>query len=177
LEQLEVALRRALELEPASSRHKARLAALLMQRGKRAEATGLYAEFVTPTSDDPIALNNAAMLLGEQPATRDEAVKLAERAKELMPDNPAILDTLGWALVRRGATRDLARASALLNQAATRLPTPEVTFHLGAAKLAAGDTSEGQKLIRRALAESKAEQWHAEAEQWLAMPAVVAPTP
>ncbi len=167
LERLETALQKALDHDPASSKFKARLAALKMQRGKREEASKLYAEFVGSNSDDPVALNNAAMLLCEHAATRDQAIKLAERAKELAPDSPAVLDTLGWTLVQRGSEQDLKRAVSVLTRAAARLQSPEVTFHLGVAKLKSGETDEGKRLIRTAIAEAPDEHWRADAEQLL----------
>ena len=48
-----------------------------------------------------MALNGLAYLLAEtrQP---DEAIKYAQKAKELAPDSPAVDDTLGWTYFQKG---------------------------------------------------------------------------
>lgn len=63
-----------------------------VRRIETAEAAYRRALEVAP--DNPIALNNLAWLLREQPTQRAEAVKLAERSVELDPDSPAAWDTL-----------------------------------------------------------------------------------
>ena len=47
-----------------------------------------------------IALNNLAYLLARD--NPDEAVKLAQQAVELAPENADVQDTLGWVYYRKG---------------------------------------------------------------------------
>jgi tetratricopeptide (TPR) repeat protein len=60
------------------------------------------------------ALNNLAVLLGES-GQASEALPLAQRAKELLPGNPAVTDTFGWVLYKNGlyslAVRQLEEAN------------------------------------------------------------------
>ena len=67
----------------------------LAGRVRRIEAAeAAYRRALEVAPDNPIALNNLAWLLREQPTQRAEAVKLAERSVELDPDSPAAWDTL-----------------------------------------------------------------------------------
>jgi Flp pilus assembly protein TadD len=49
-------------------------------------------------------LNNLAWILRDEP--NEEAVALANRAANLAPGNPAVLDTYGWVLFRAGYVDD-----------------------------------------------------------------------
>src|SRR5690606_28782895 len=58
----------------------------------------------------------------------DEAEELLERALELEPDNPFILDSIGWYLYRIG---DFQAAIEYLERSYRQLPAPDVAAHLG----------------------------------------------
>ena len=58
----------------------------------------------------------------------DEAIALIQQAIELSPNNPAIIDSLGWAYFRLG---DLEKSAKLLQQAYNDFPDHEVAAHLG----------------------------------------------
>ena len=45
--------------------------------------------------------NNLAYLIAESGGDLDRALKLAQEAKEMMPENPSIADTLGWVMYKR----------------------------------------------------------------------------
>jgi tetratricopeptide (TPR) repeat protein len=75
------------------------------------------------------ALNNLAYLYTERLGQLDKAYELARRALDLRPDDPAMADTLGWILYKRG---EYSRALTILTKSADKLPTePEALFHLG----------------------------------------------
>jgi Tfp pilus assembly protein PilF len=79
-----------------------------------------------------------------------EALPLAEQAARLAPDNGMVLDTKGWLLYQTGA---IEQAIAVLTLADAKLPEhPIVLYHLGAARLAAGERTAGRRLLVRALA-------------------------
>ena len=70
---------------------------------------------------DPLnadALNSLGYMFADRGVRLPEAVELAERAVKIEPDNPAYLDTLGWALFKQGRTDEAAKP---LGQAATTL--------------------------------------------------------
>jgi tetratricopeptide (TPR) repeat protein len=76
--------------------------------GKYREAAASFEEIVALAVADPnvpdhaLALNNAAFLYVEYLDDPGRAAAYAERADKVKPDDPSILDTLGWALCRLG---------------------------------------------------------------------------
>jgi Tfp pilus assembly protein PilF len=94
-----------------------------------------------------VALNNLAFDLAEHADNAAEALKYAQRAKQLAPENPAIDDTLGWVLYRKGLFE---LALQHLERAAAQRKTPERLYHLGMAYIKCGRTDEGNRLIQSA---------------------------
>ena len=96
------------------------------------------------------AANNLATLLAENVRELGRALELATLAKTLEPDNPAIADTYGWVLFKRG---EYAPSVAALRGAATALPSePTIAYHLGMALAKYGDTTAARGAFRRSLA-------------------------
>ena len=58
----------------------------------------------------------------------EEAMKLVEKAHELAPDDPAILDSMGWGYYRLG---NLSKSAEFLRRAYAAYPDPEIASHLG----------------------------------------------
>ena len=73
------------------------------------------------------ALNNYAYLLTEFANQPGEALKYAQKAKELSPGDAAYSDTLGWILYRKGlypmAVSELERATASSEDPVRKLPS------------------------------------------------------
>ena len=96
-------------------------------------------------------LNNVAWLYQEQ--GNSEGVKYAERAYELVPGRPEVIDTLGWLLVQNGDTN---RGLVLLQEAATKAPhIPDIRYHMAAALEKAGRREEARKELDRLLKSNK----------------------
>jgi tetratricopeptide (TPR) repeat protein len=74
-----------------------------------------------------------------------EALQLIEKANQLSPDDPYILDSLGWVYYRMG---DLKRAREALERAYNAKPEAEVAIHLAEVLWAAGDKDAARKLLR-----------------------------
>jgi tetratricopeptide (TPR) repeat protein len=74
-----------------------------------------------------------------------EALQLIEKANQLSPDDPYILDSLGWVHFRMG---DLKRAREVLERAYNAKPEAEVAIHLAEVLWAAGDQDGARKLLR-----------------------------
>jgi tetratricopeptide (TPR) repeat protein len=78
-----------------------------------------------------VALNLAGYLLADAGQRLDDAERYLRHARALAPGDPAILDSWGWLLLRRGRARDAVRA---LDRAARFAPLePEILLHLATA--------------------------------------------
>ena len=72
----------------------------------------------------------------------DEALKYAQKAKELAPDNAAVDDTLGWTYYQKGL---YSLAVTHLEGATARDGTPRRKYHLAMAYCKAGDPKRGRQ--------------------------------
>jgi tetratricopeptide (TPR) repeat protein len=132
---------------PTNLRARLLFAQLEVTDGKSAAAIEQYRKAVELDGKNAVALNGLAFLLSEsrQP---DEAIKYAQKAKEVAPDNPAIDDTLGWTYYQKGmyamAVTHLERATSSGGPAVRK-------YHLAMAYLKSGDTARGRKILDEAL--------------------------
>ncbi|UCJ18611.1 tetratricopeptide repeat protein [Pseudomonas sp. MM211] len=100
--------------------------------------------------DNAMALNALGYTLVDRTNRHQEGLKLIQQAHDLNPEDPAILDSLGWANFRLG---NLAEAEKWLRQAFERYPDHEVAAHLGEALWAQDKQREARKIWRDALKE------------------------
>ncbi|MBM7060187.1 tetratricopeptide repeat protein [Pseudomonas sp. UL073] len=98
--------------------------------------------------DNAMALNALGYTLVDRTTRYAEGKALIEQAHQIDPEDPAILDSLGWANYRTG---NLAEAERLLRLAVERFPDPEVAAHLGEVLWAAGKQREAREIWRDAL--------------------------
>jgi tetratricopeptide (TPR) repeat protein len=115
--------------------------------GNHAGAMVRYRAVLETDSSNVYALNNLAYDL--VPDDPNEALKYAERAGELAPDNANVQDTLALVYHRKGID---ATAITYLKTAVAKEPTPRRQFHLGMCYLKSGQQDLGQKTLRAALA-------------------------
>ena len=95
------------------------------------------------------AANNLAYLLVAQDKDLNEALSLAQKAKEKLPKNPAVMDTLGWIYYKKGAY-DMAVLE--LSDSLEKLPKhPVVRYHLGLALYKKGDKAKAKAELEKAL--------------------------
>ena len=98
--------------------------------------------------DNAMALNALGYTLSDRTTRYAEAKVLIERAHTLNPEDPAVLDSLGWVNYRLG---NLDEAERLLRQALERFPDHEVAAHLGEVLWANGKQREARKVWSKAL--------------------------
>ena len=116
------------------------------------------------------ALNNLAYLYSENRVNLDRAYELAQRARNLLPADPAAADTLGWIHFKRA---QYASALNLLQESANKLPNEsEVQFHLGMTYYMMGQADLAQLAFQRALQSGKDFHGKDECDQCLAVLAV-----
>ncbi len=128
---------------------------LLMQIGmletalnNHSAARQAYEDLLKIKPDFAAALNNLATLYAEKFNLPDQAYEAARKARELMPNDPIIADTLGWILYKR---REYGWALGMVQQSAQKLSAePEVFYHLGMIQSMMGDEGGARASLTRA---------------------------
>ncbi len=103
---------KAIELNPDYADAYMSAGVLYEREGEVDKAIEMYSALVIASDrkgltlrDLGVAMNNLAWLLAEPPDATpedlDRALELAQEAKEMMPQNPSIADTLGWVMYKR----------------------------------------------------------------------------
>jgi tetratricopeptide (TPR) repeat protein len=112
------------------------------------------------------AANNLAWIYSEHGGDKDKALQLAQTAKEVLPDDPRVSDTLGWILYKRGVYQ---RALTLLQESAAKLGNnPQVQYHLGMAYQQVGDKEAARKALQAAVSSPASYPGKEEAQKALA---------
>jgi putative PEP-CTERM system TPR-repeat lipoprotein len=152
-----------LSSHPQDTRIRAVLAESLIKRKQFAAAAEQYLILNQRNPNNLLILNNLAWALSE---VRDpRALSYAEQALKLNPDNPAVMDTLGWILVQQKQT---ARGIKLLQQALTKAPdAADIQFHLASAFAQSGDNARARSELERLLASGATFSQEAEARALL----------
>lgn len=124
------------------------LAVLLTERGNLKAARSTYLELLAMTPKDAERQRRFAVLLKQM--ENPDAEQVAARARALAPEDPLVLDTLGWIQLQNGKADT---ALALLRDARLRAPgNPTIRYHLAEALARGGRAGEAAAELRAALA-------------------------
>lgn len=125
------------------------LGILYERKGRTKDAIESYKKVLDIDSKFGPAANNLAYLYSEGGGNIDVALSLAETAKEQLPNDPGISDTLGWIYYKKGA---YLKAISHLKESAEKLPdNPVVRFHLGMAYYRKGDFKMAKEELSKSL--------------------------
>lgn len=91
------------------------------------------------------ALNALGYTLADRTDRYQEALGYIEQALALLPDDAAVLDSMGWVQFRLG---DFTKALEFLRRAYQLNPDPEIAAHLSEVLWAAGQRDEAKNLAR-----------------------------
>ncbi|MEQ8954083.1 MAG: tetratricopeptide repeat protein, partial [Gammaproteobacteria bacterium] len=105
-------------------------------------------QIIRAKPDDSRALNHLGYMLADRTDRYEEALELAQQAIALEPDDPAIIDTLGWAQYKVGR---LEEALANLQRAYSLFRNDEVAAHVGEVLWQLGREQEAVEVWREAL--------------------------
>jgi tetratricopeptide (TPR) repeat protein len=97
------------------------------------------------------AYNALGYTLADKTKRLGEAKELIEKAYKLQPDDPFILDSLGWVYFRMGNTNEAIKH---LQTAYSQRPDPEIAAHYGEVLWSAGNRDEARKIWNAALSEN-----------------------
>ena len=136
------------------------LALALEQKNSLEEAVIEYKKILESDPRFGPAANNLAWLYAERlNGDLDEALRLALLAKEELPNEGSVADTLGWVYFKRNSPRValplIEEAIELEQKAQSDAPVnPEMIYHLGAVQAALGEKEKAKDSLSRALKES-----------------------
>jgi len=97
--------------------------------------------------DNQHAYNALGYSFAERGVRLPEAYALIEKALQMAPDDPFIMDSMGWVQFRMG---NLPAAEEALRRAYALRADPEIAVHLGEVLWQKGEKAEAQKLWRDA---------------------------
>ncbi len=100
--------------------------------------------------DSVVTLNNLAWLYIDKDPSR--ALKLAREANKAAPDNPEIMDTLGWILIRQDQIEE---GLAYLQPAVANSDIADIRYHFAAGLKKAGDKTRALSEVTALLEEHK----------------------
>jgi tetratricopeptide (TPR) repeat protein len=122
---------------------------LFEQEGKRDEARKVYEATVKINENASVAANNLAFIYAEQGTNLDMALQLATSAKQRLPNDASVDDTIGWVYYKKGLP---ALAVTPLEDSLKKRPNnAEVLFHLGLAYAKLGENAKARDALERAL--------------------------
>lgn len=98
--------------------------------------------------ENPSLLNTLGYKLLNYEERLDDALEFISRALQLRPDDPAIIDSMGWAMYRLGRH---AEALEYLHRAMEQMPDHEIAAHLGEVLWVKGEREQAVRVWNRGL--------------------------
>jgi tetratricopeptide (TPR) repeat protein len=142
-------LQQAQTLQPANVVILNALAFTLESAGQRQAAADQYRKILELDPKSAIALNNLAFILADTGSDPTLALAYAHRARQLFPNEPTIIDTLGWVYLKLNRADD---AIPLFREVVQKNPERATyRYHLAAALELKGSHAEARRESEAAL--------------------------
>jgi tetratricopeptide (TPR) repeat protein len=154
--------------KPDDMRAALMLALLNQGQGNISDAKKVYTYILEKDPRHALAANNLAWILaqGDKQGDLDEALRLAQLAKDKYPEDPRIADTLGFVLLRKGLNEN---AAGQFQLALEKMPQePSINYHMAMAMEAMKRTAEARKFVETALSSKHPFDERAEAQKLMA---------
>ena len=116
--------------------------------GKRDLFESFIRKLIKVAPEHAHAYNAFGYSLLERNERLPEAMQLLERAYQLAPDDPAIMDSMGWGYYRLG---NLPKSLEFMRKAYAAFPDPEVAAHLGEVLWHSGAKDEAKKIWQESI--------------------------
>ena len=143
------ALTTATRLAPNSDAAHFTLGSAYERKGDTAAAITAYKRAIELNPKHAPAYNNAAYLYAAQAKNLDEALALAQKARDLQPNAGPVIDTLGFVHYQRG---EYQQAEPLLKKASELAPkNATIFYHLGTTYYKLGRRDDATTALRRSL--------------------------
>jgi tetratricopeptide (TPR) repeat protein len=144
-----VALQKSRAILPDNAVVLSTLALVLEVAGRWSEARQVYEVILKLDPANGVVLNNLAFLLAEHGGDLDAALTKAQRAKQLLPNQNEVSDTLGWIYLKKNLTDN---AIDIFKDLVNKVPGQAVfRYHLGMAYSQKGDKTRALKELQDAL--------------------------
>jgi tetratricopeptide (TPR) repeat protein len=141
--------KKAQEIAPNNVTAYLQLALLYDTAGQRTNARPLYEQILRLQPDNPVALNNLAFILADSGSDLDQAMTMAQRAKQQRPNDNNISDTLGWIYIKKNLSDS---AIVIFRDLVDKDPERSTyRYHYAMALLQKGDKSSAKKELEAAL--------------------------
>ena len=133
--------------------------------GNVAQAEKDLREVVKLDPKDADALNALGYMLVVSSTRYQDAHDLIKQALELRPDSPAVMDSMGWVLFKKG---DAKGAEDWLSKAYDKMPDPEIAAHLIEVLSVNGKRDDARKLFKEMIAKYPDDKQLADVKQRVA---------
>jgi tetratricopeptide (TPR) repeat protein len=141
--------KKAAALAPNQAAPQMRIALMYETVGRRSEAKPIYEQVLRMDPANVVALNNLAFAKAEDGSDLDQALAYAQRAKQHVPNDPNIADTLGWVYIKKNLSDDAVR---IFEELVTKNPSNATYhYHLAMALFQKGDRPNAKKQCEQAL--------------------------
>ncbi|MFZ1386380.1 MAG: tetratricopeptide repeat protein [Thiolinea sp.] len=133
--------------------------------GNVAQAEKDLREVVALDPKDADALNALGYMLAVSTTRYQDAYDLIKQALDLRPDSPAVMDSMGWIMFKKG---DAKGAEEWLVKAYDKMPDPEIAAHLIEVLSVNGKRNEARKLFKEMIAKYPDDKQLADVKQRVA---------
>jgi len=145
-------MQKATQLAPANVTYVSHLAAFYDSAGKQQEALATYRDALKLAPNNGVVLNNLAYLITQTGGDLDEALSLAQHARQQLPkanETPETLDTIGFIYLKKNLT---ASAIDVFRELVNEVPNnPEFHYHYAMALAQNGDKDGALQELNTAL--------------------------
>jgi tetratricopeptide (TPR) repeat protein len=150
------ALQQARQVLPDNGTVLSTLALALDGAGRRTEARQTYELALKADPNNGVTLNNLAFLLADAGGDLEQALTLAQRAKQLLPNLTEVSDTLGLIYLHKNLSDN---AVDIFKDLVTKEPNRSTyRYHLGMAFSQKGDKPRALQELQQALKENPSKE-------------------
>jgi tetratricopeptide (TPR) repeat protein len=139
----------ALDSHPAHPSLQYDRAVMLERAGRIKESVSALEHLLGERAEDPTLLNALGYTLADHGMELPRAEGLIRKSLAIMPDNPAVLDSMGWVRFKRGDSKG---AIQHLKRAYSLARDPEIAAHWAEALWKSGAQQEARAVLATALA-------------------------
>jgi len=139
----------AKKLAPLNIAYMAALAEFLDKAGRQQDALTNYRDAMKIDPNNAVILNNLAYLMANTGGNLDEALTLAQRAKQQLPTLEQVSDTIGWIYIKKNLSDSAIEIFRDLNTKVKDNST--FHYHYGLALAQKGDKTNAAKEFKTAL--------------------------